>query len=144
MTEKHYLYDWKQYLRNEDYEYLIKYIENIKNNIPNNKMIILSGLSRTGKSTLKNDILTYLGEICQNLPTEYEFNILNYEVIPKLGLYSGFDDLTNIRSDKIFVNSVINLIKYKQQSLIADTMDYESLDNKLIQYSRIIKMEYIF
>ena len=31
---------WEQYLTNEDYMYLVKYIENIKNNISNDKMII--------------------------------------------------------------------------------------------------------
>ena len=46
------LYNWNQYLSDEDYNYLIQYIENIKNNNQNNKMIILSGPSRTGKSTL--------------------------------------------------------------------------------------------
>ena len=49
----HHLDIWKQYLTNNDYNYLIQYIKNIKNNISNDKMIILSGPSRTGKSTLK-------------------------------------------------------------------------------------------
>ena len=38
------------------YNYLIQYVENIKNNIQNDKMIILSGPGRTGKSTLEKDI----------------------------------------------------------------------------------------
>jgi ABC-type lipoprotein export system ATPase subunit len=64
MTQ-HYLDNWKQYLTEGDYNYLIRYIENIKNNISNDKMIILSGPARSGKSTLINNIQTYLGdEIC--------------------------------------------------------------------------------
>ena len=53
MTE-HYLYEWKQYLNNNegDYEYLIQFVENVKNNIPNDKMIILVGIGANGKSTL--------------------------------------------------------------------------------------------
>ena len=58
----HYLDNWKQYLENDDYNYLIQYVENIKNNIQNDKMIILSGPGRTGKSTLEKDIRTYLGD----------------------------------------------------------------------------------
>ena len=48
---------WEQYLTNEDYMYLVQYIENIKNNISNDKMIILAGPSRSGKSTLKKTLL---------------------------------------------------------------------------------------
>ena len=44
---------WKQYLTHEDYEYLFQYIENIKNGVLNDKMIILAGPARSGKSTLK-------------------------------------------------------------------------------------------
>ena len=73
----HYLDDWKQYLTDNDYNYLIQYIENIKNNISNNKMIILYGPGRTGKSTLKNNILEYLGdETCGTfiIPDEIIYN----------------------------------------------------------------------
>ena len=63
--QPHYLCNWKKYLNLEDYEYLIEYIENIKNDIPNDKMIILSGTSRNNNTTIKTDIQTYLGyELC--------------------------------------------------------------------------------
>ena len=52
----HDLDNWKPFLDANDYNYLIQYIENIKNNIPNDKMILFSGPSRTGKSSLKNHI----------------------------------------------------------------------------------------
>jgi ABC-type lipoprotein export system ATPase subunit len=58
----HYLDNWKQYLHNDDYNYLIQYIENVKHGISNDKMILLSGPSRSGKSTLIKDIQTYLGD----------------------------------------------------------------------------------
>ena len=39
---QHQLDNWKQYLSDEDYKYLIQYIENIKHNVSNDKMIILA------------------------------------------------------------------------------------------------------
>ena len=68
MTE-HYLYKWKQYLNNNegDYEYLIQFVDNVKNNIPNDKIIILFGYGGNGKSTLIREIGDYLGEdLCQH------------------------------------------------------------------------------
>lgn len=49
----HYLDNWKQYLLQEDYNYLVTFVENIKNGISNDKMIIFSGLQNQVKLHLK-------------------------------------------------------------------------------------------
>ena len=135
----HHLDNWKQYLTNDDYNYLIQYIENIKNNISNDKMIILSGPSRTGKSTLKNDIQQYLGhEICG--PMMMSGEIIYNENIKKLGFFYGIDEIGSSKKNNI---AIINLIKYKK-SLLADTNNIERVNNKLLEFSKIIKMEHVF
>jgi ABC-type lipoprotein export system ATPase subunit len=135
----HHLDNWKQYLTNDDYNYLIQFVENIKNNISNDKMIILSGPARTGKSTLKNDIQEYLSdEICGCMPMSGD--IIYFENIKKLGFFCGIDD---IRSSKKTNTAIINLIKYKQ-SLLADTNNIERVNIKLLEFSKIIKMEHVF
>ena len=106
---------WKQYLTEDDYFYLITYVENIKNNILNDKMIILSGQGGTGKSTLKKDIQNYLGDDnCENFPMSGE--VIYNENIKKIGFFSGIDAISRSKKNN---NAIINLIKYKQ-SLIAD------------------------
>jgi len=66
--------NWEQYLTNEDYVYLIQYIDNIKNGILNDKMIILVGPSRSGKSTLQKNISSYLGdELCGDYQLSCDF-----------------------------------------------------------------------
>lgn len=135
----HHLDNWKQYLTNEDYNYLIQFVENIKNNVSNDKMIILSGPSRTGKSTLKNDIQQYLGdEICG--PMMMSGEIIYNENIKKLGFFYGIDEIGSSKKNNI---AIINLIKYKQ-SLLADTNNIERVNNKLLEFSKIIKMEHVF
>ena len=135
----HHLDNWKQYLTNDDYNYLIQFVENIKNNISNDKLIILSGPSRTGKSTLKNDIQQYLGdEICGVFMMSGE--IIYNENIKKLGFFCGIDEIGSSKKNNI---AIINLIKYKQ-SLLADTNNIERVNNKLLEFSKIIKMEHVF
>ena len=135
----HHLDNWKQYLTNDDYNYLIQYIENIKNNISNDKMIILYGPSKTGKSTLIKDIQKYLGhELCGKFMLSGE--IIYNENIKKLGFFSEIDEIYSSKKNNI---AIINLIKYKQ-SLISVTNNIERVNNKLLEFSKIINMNHIF
>jgi ABC-type phosphate/phosphonate transport system ATPase subunit len=135
----HHLNNWKQYLTNDDYNYLIQFVENIKNNFSNDKMIILYGPGRNGKSTLKNDIQKYLGD--DNCgPMMMSGEIIYNENIKKLGLFSGIDEIGRSKKNNI---AIINLIKYKQ-SLLADTNNIERVNSKLLEFSKIIKMEHVF
>jgi len=137
----HHLDNWKQYLTNDDYNYLIQFVENVKNNISNDKMIILSGPPRSGKTTLKNDIQEYLSdEICGNMPIYDVGEIIYNENINKLGFFCGIDEIRTSKKNNI---AIINLIKYKQ-SLLADTNDIEKVNNKLLEFSKIINMEHVF
>ena len=136
---QHYLDNWKQYIKYEDYQYLVQYIENIKNNVSNDKMIILYGPSRSGKSTLKNDIQTYLGdETCGTYMMSGE--IIYSENIKKLGFFCDIDQIYSSKKNNI---AIINLIKYNQ-SLVSDTNNIERVNNKLLDFSKIIKMDHIF
>lgn len=131
--------NWDQYLTTEDYSYLIQYIENIKNGISNDKMIILVGVARTGKSTLKKNIVSYLGnDLCGYFPMSCDF-IYN-EIIKPLGF---FCDISEISSSKKNNQAIINFIKYKQ-SFIADTDDIEKVNKKLLEHSKIIMMTHVF
>ena len=117
---------------------VIQYVENIKNNIPNDKMIILSGLSRSGKSTLKKNIETYLGNnICGNFIMSGE--MIYNENIKKLGFFCGIDEIYNSKN----IIAIINFIKYKQ-SFIAETNHIERVNNKLLEFSKMINMDHIF
>lgn len=133
---------WRNYLTTDDYDYLFQYIENIKNGILNDKMIILAGPSGCGKSTLKNNIQSYVGnEFCCIWPVSSASQILSWEDhIKPLGFLCGVDE---IRRSKKSNMDIISLIKYKQ-SFIADTIHIERVYYKLLDHSRIIRMHHIF
>ena len=149
MTE-HYLYKWKQYLNNNeiDYEYLIKFVENVKNNIPNDKMIILVGIGANGKSTLIRDIKYYLGEdLCQHYWCNHHATEIIYEQnIKRLDTFCSSVSL-EISNRKNALNkknnALINLIKYKQ-SFIAETNEIDYSNTRLLEHAKIIKMTHCF
>lgn len=127
---------WEQYLTNEDFMYLVQYIENIKNGFPNDKMIILAGPSRSGKSTLIKNINSFLGDdLCEISPMSVEF-IYKENIKPLL----FFNEISN---SKKIIQAIINFIKYKQ-SFILVTNNIEMVNSKLIDNSKIIPMTHIF
>jgi len=135
---------WEKYLTAEDYRYLMQFVQNVKLGFPNDKMLILYGTGRNGKTTLIKEICEYLGEEnCGDLPE----NILGYEKIPKLGIYQDFteiyEDCTGMDVGKRNINIIVNLIKYKQ-SLIGETCNLVEVQPRILEHSRIIKMEHVF
>ena len=125
----------EQYLTDDDYHYLIQYIENIKNDIPNDKMIILCGPGGCGKTTLINDIQSYLGkENYDRYPMSGD--IIYIENIKKLVIIPYIDSTYN-NNYKKNSNAIVNLIKYKQ-SIITVACDITKVNKKLLEYSRII------
>jgi ABC-type proline/glycine betaine transport system ATPase subunit len=128
---------WERYLTAEDYRYLMQFVQNVKLGFTNDKMLILYGTGRNGKTTLIKEICEYLGEEnCGDLPE----NILGYEKIPKLGIYRDF---TGMDVSKQNINIIVNLIKYKQ-SLIGETFDLEGIHPRIFELSRVINMEHVF
>jgi len=148
MTE-HYLYKWKQYLNNNeiDYEYLIKFVENVKNNIPNDKMIILVGIGANGKSTLIRDIKYYLGEdLCKHYTWNKHTDIIYEQNIKRLVTFLADTFYISNKKNAIINkknNALINLIKYKQ-SFIAETNEIDYSNTRLLEHAKIIKMTHCF
>jgi tRNA A37 threonylcarbamoyladenosine dehydratase len=136
--------DWQQYLRQEDFEYLIQYIENIKYGIPNHEMIILLGPPCTGKTKLIDEIYSYLApEFCEWGDVHeliYEENIKPFIL---LGQDYLFDTHHNYKYNRNVVNSLINFIKFGI-SFITAANDLNRTNTKFLEHSRIIEMTHIF
>jgi len=136
---------WSQYLQQEDFDYLIQYIENIQNGIPNNEMIILIGLGRNGKTTLIDEIYTYLGEeLCGYSGTVYEL-IYEENIKPFIILQEGAIYWTkqNNKTNNKLMNSLINFIQYGI-SFIHESNSIDNVNQKILEHSKIIMMTHIF
>lgn len=143
------LHQWAPYLNGEDLTYLIQYIENIKNGVPNDKMIILYGPGPSGKTTLMREIKTYLGDdFCGE---EYHPNKLIEEdnIKPLIFLDEGTLDDTvryakhRYNTNRIKVNSIVNFIKFGVSFIIA-TNEIDTINTKIIENSKIIMMNHCF
>ena len=133
----HALDNCKPYLNEEDFEYLINYVENSKNNLPNNKFLILLGNGgANGKSTLITEIENYLGN--ENFRRCDTNGSAFFEPIVKVIHISAIDEYK-----KKYIQQLKNVIQYGQ-SIIADTNNIEKINKNLLDCVRIIKMEHKF
>lgn len=132
------LESWKSYINQNDYDYLIKFINNMENHLPNEKILILNGKTATGKTTLINDIKKKIGiqHFHDNSFIEGEF----YFQQPKIGLHiCGIHEYQNDKYLKI-----IKYIFEKNISILSDTNCGENIHPEILLNAYIIKMEHCF
>jgi tRNA A37 threonylcarbamoyladenosine biosynthesis protein TsaE len=133
----HILNNWKPYLSEEDFEYLINYVENCKYNMRNNKLLVLLGNGgANGKSTLIREIVNYLDNknymICDTYGSAFLEPIVKLIHIPAIDAYK-----------KKYIQQLKNIIQYGQ-SIVAETNEFDKIPKPLLKYIRIMEMEYKF
>jgi hypothetical protein len=123
---------------------LIQYVENIKNETPNDVMLVLAGPGRTGKTTLQNDIKSYLNLLGKELwvqwPVSSVGNIIYNENIRTLSFLTGIEEIYRSRKSN---QAIVNFIKFKQ-SFIADTTCVDKINNILTNHIKIVYMTHVF
>jgi hypothetical protein len=137
---------WFQYLKQEDFEYLIQYIENIKNGIPNHEMIILAGSGRNGKTSLMYEIRRHLGnEFCN---FGYLHSLIHKENIKPLLLLQEceiYDTCLKYKHRREICNTLINFIKFGVSFIITvNTGALARVNTQILERSRIIMMNHTF
>lgn len=141
MSQQHALASWSQYLQPEDYEYLIQFVENVKNGLPNDKMIILCGPGRTGKTTIQNEIRAYLTDVlCGHCSVNDPGSIIYSEYIKRVVFFCGIDEISRSKKSN---QAIVNLIKYKQ-SFIGAATNRSKIHDMVQDNARIIYMTHVF
>lgn len=136
--------EWVQYLKQEDFEYLIQYIENIKNGIPNHEMIILFGHGCNGKTTLINEIGTHFGDELSGVYDIREL-ICEEDIKPLILLQDGILHRTNqnYKYNRTIANALINFINYGVSFIVA-AYQLDTVNERILEHSRIIEMTHRF
>ena len=137
MHTDHALQHWQSFLSSQDdFDFLIGFVERAKNKQPNQEMLLLAGPGRTGKSTLMKEIRDYIGSdqwiVSDTFGSAFLQPIVSIIEIP------GIDDF-----QKKYVQQLRNAI-YFGQSVIAATNDPEKINKDLLKNTKVIKMEHVF
>jgi hypothetical protein len=77
-------------------------------------------------------------ELCGECPISGD--LIYNENIKRLGFFCGIDEIDKAKKN---VPAILNFIKYKQ-SFIADTLDIDRVDERFLDYSRVISMAHVF
>jgi ABC-type polar amino acid transport system ATPase subunit len=154
------LIKWKKYLSVDDYNYLTQFVDNMRDSVRNDKMIILCGPGGTGKTTLLENIYSYVVKDAWNDSDERQILLENEKLHPiqnnskPKSSYPSFEIRKKftcyfIRGNNFFPRkdgkSLQNCIKNSFfQSKISETDDIEKVNKELLDISKIIKMEHVF
>jgi ABC-type polar amino acid transport system ATPase subunit len=151
---------WKKYLSVDDYNYLTQFVDNIRNGVRNDKMMILCGASGTGKTTLLENINSYVVKDAWNDSDEREIllekeklhpiqnnskpksSYPSFEIRKKFSCYFFRGNNFFPRKDDKMLKILIKNSFFK--SRITETDDIEKVNKELLDISRIIKMEHAF
>jgi hypothetical protein len=131
-------YSWSSYLNEEDYLFLLQFIYNLQNNLPNDKICILVGRPRTGKTSLIKEIKTIIDEdnFLDNKFLEGQF----FFEPKKLAIHiCGINSYT----ENIYVNAIKNFLT-NNMSIISDTNTIENLHPSILENAYIINMTHDF
>ena len=133
--------NWEQCMTKDDYDYLINFVENIQNNKPNDKMIILAGSKngKNGKTLLINEIQIQIGSDNFLDSTELVTDNPFFQPIRKLIYLTGLETWKNKKN----IQQLLNVLEYKQ-SIITDTNRVEDINIEILNKSRIIQMTHEF
>ncbi len=133
----HVLDIWKPYLSFDNFHHLIQFVENSKNNVHNNKLLILLGNGGpNGKSTLISHISKYIGE--ENFRLSDTNGSGFFDPTVKLIHIPAIDNY-----NRKHIQNLINII-HSGQSIIAETNSILNININLYDHIKIIHMLHRF
>jgi len=138
--KKHILHSWKQYLSKSDYKTIIQFVENAKKRLPNEKILMLSGTGKNGKTVLMNEIMFYIG-----IQDCYECNEPRYAVF-KDSTKNNFiihGGIEVFKPNEDNTKQLLNLVD-KKCSIICDTNNLDLVESNIFDKAIIINMKHIF
>lgn len=128
---QHELHKWKKYMSNDDYIYFIKYIDNAKNKIPNDRLLIFFG-NEIGKKLIIREISNYVGNANFMLSDTYGCGFFRPTV--KIVHIPGIDNY-----QPKYIQQLVNIIQYGQ-SIIGETFNVKNIDSFILENSKIINI----
>lgn len=127
---------WSSYIGEEDINYLREFFSRANNYLPNDKILIIVGDERTGKTTLISQLIEELGET--NVASISDFKLS--APLPKLFIINEQCKGKNKRLNQ----SVNNLIVFKQSMVYVGRFWKGVFNNDIMDNSYTIQMTHKF
>ena len=128
---EHDLCKWQKHMSNNDYVYFIKYIDNAKNELPNDKLLLFFG-DEIGIKLLIRELTNYLGDeqfmLCDTYGCAFFKPIVKLVYIPGIDHYQPK-----------YIQQLINVI-HCGQSIVAETYDIKKMNKSILDNSKTINL----
>jgi AAA+ ATPase superfamily predicted ATPase len=130
--------NWRKYLSPSDFTFLIEFIDKADMKINNNKILILCGPPRSGKSTLIKEIKNYIGNV--NFHDNNYFEGEKYFQPKRLAIH--ICGINGYQHEKYI--AMLKEIFESDMAIISDTNNIESIHPTILENSHVIKMTHVF
>ena len=125
------------YLTEDQQDHILNFINNAKNGIKNDKMIILICSGKNGKTSLMNEIKRELDSYCDNFTLR---NLINNPTRKMIILDN--DNLFRMRVSEQEI--LYYLICDRKENIIATTNSLKSIPDYILDHSLVIHMKHTF
>ena len=125
------------YLTEDQQDHILNFINNAKNGMKNDKMIILLGSGKNGKTSLMNEIKRELDSYCDNFKLR---NLINNPTRKMIILDN--DNLFRMRVSEQEI--LYYLICDRKENIIASANSLKSIPDYILDHSLVINMKHTF
>jgi hypothetical protein len=125
------------YLTEDQQDHILDFVNNAKNGIKNDKMIILLGSGKNGKTSLVEEIKRELDSYCENLKLSNLINNPNRKMI-----ILDNDNLFRMRVAE--QETLYYLICDRKENIIATANSLKSIPDCILDHSLVIHMKHAF
>ncbi len=140
------LENWMQYLTSEDYDYIVKFVEDTQNDIDRtDRFMIFYGSGSNGKTTLINEIVDIIGQSkCENLHSLYQSKTIKLLITNDDSNFGMIKQL--LSDDKILTRNKNKEYEYRTQNwkIIMETNKIENLEESIKRRAKIITFTHRF
>ncbi len=125
------------YLTEDQQDHILDFVNNAKNGIKNDKMIILLGSGKNGKTSLVEEIKRELDSYCENFKLSNLINNPNRKMI-----ILDNDNLFRMRVSEQEI--LYYLICDRKENIIATANSLKSIPCCILEHSLVIHMKHAF
>ncbi len=139
---RYYLSDWKKYLNQDDYEYVLNYVRNITEDVTNDKILVLHGRGGGNRSEgLVGEIIDWIGRV--NVMLVDDLDVVTFTTIVKMEQKLVVDDTREYHCTTRHQRHLKAFHSTGNKSVIINVLDPEDLSDDFLSVCRVVTINNI-